>query len=503
MGTPSTDLHFILVPLMAQGHMIPMIDIARLLAERGATVTIITTPVNANRYRSVIDRAIEANLKIQVLELQLELAKVGLPEGCECFDLLPSATLTLNLFDAIAMLEEPAEKMIRELIPPPSCIISDSGFPWTTDVATRLGIPRLVFYGPGCFAFLCIHIVANSDILDRVESDSDYFLLPGLPDQIEITRAQASGWGKVDEKSKEMFERTEKAGKAAYGIVVNSFEELEGKYVEEFAKAKGKKVWCIGPVSLCNKSFLDIAERGEKGAINERDCLKWLDSRESGSVVYVCLGSLTHSSTEQSIEVALGLELSNVPFIWSIRDKKGEFEKWVSKEGYEERIKDRGLIVRGWAPQILILSHRAIGGFVTHCGWNSTLEGISAGIPMVTWPHFAEQFLNERFIVEVLKIGVRIGVEVPVFFFGVQDKNEVTVKKEGVKKAVEGLMNNDEESKARRKRAKKLGEMAKRAMENGGSSQLNMTLMIQDVTEKLANNDISVQEIMEFQMETI
>ncbi|KAJ9559338.1 hypothetical protein OSB04_013952 [Centaurea solstitialis] len=495
MASPSTDLHFILVPLMAQGHMIPMIDIARLLAERGATVTIITTPVNANRYRSVIDRAIEANLKIQVLELQLELAKVGLPEGCECFDLLPSAALKHNLFEAIAMLEESAENVIRGLIPPANCIISDSGFPWTTDVATRLGIPRLVFYGPGCFAFLCIHMVANSDILDRVESDLDYFVLPGLPDRIEITRAQASGWGRGDEKSKERFERMEKAGKAAYGIVVNSFEELEDKYVEEFAKAKGKKVWCIGPVSLCNKSFLDIAERGEKGAINERDCLKWLDSRESGSVVYVCLGSLTHSSMEQSIEVAMGLELSNVPFIWFTRDKEGELEKWVSKEGYEERIKDRGLIVRGWAPQILILSHRAVGGFITHCGWNSTLEGISAGIPMVTWPHFAEQFLNERFIVDVLKIGVRIGTEVPVSF-GVQEKNEVTVKMEDVKKAVEDLMNDKEESKERRRRAKKLGEMAKRAMENGGSSQLNMTLMIQDVIEKLANKTILVQEIV-------
>ncbi|XP_024983332.1 UDP-glycosyltransferase 73E1-like [Cynara cardunculus var. scolymus] len=488
MASPSTNLHFILFPLMTQGHMIPMVDIARLLAERGATVTIITTPVNANRFRSVIDRAIESNLNIQVLELQLQLARVGLPEGCESFDLLPLAALKLNLFDAIDMLEEPAENVIRGLTPPPSCIISDNGLPWTTDVAKRLNIPRLVFYGPGCFAFLCIHIVTNTNILDEVESDSDYFVLPGLPDRIEVTKAQASGWGKGDSKrSKERFERMQEAGKASYGIVVNSFDELEPKYVEEFAKAKGKKVWCIGPVSLCNKNFLDMAERGKKAAINEHDCLKWLDSRESGSVVYVCLGSLSNSCTEQAIELALGLELSNVPFIWFTRHKDDEFERWISKERYEERIKDRGLMVHGWAPQILVLSHQAIGGFVTHCGWNSTLEGISAGIPMVTWPHFADQFLNERFIVDVLKIGVRIGVEVPVPF-GEHDKFEMTVKMEDVKKAVESLMNDGEESKTRRTRAKELGKMAKRAMEDGGSSHANMTSMIQAITGKLAEN---------------
>ncbi|PWA69718.1 UDP-glucuronosyl/UDP-glucosyltransferase [Artemisia annua] len=235
--------------------------------------------------------------------------------------------------------------------------------------------------------------------------------MPGLPDQIEVTKPQASTWGKGDSKeTTEMFDRLLEAEKTSSGIVVNSFEELEPKYVEAFARAKDKVVWCIGPVSLSNKSFEDLSERGNKPAINKDDCLKWLDSREQGSVVYVCLGSLWYGSTEQAIELGLGLESSNKPFIWFIRQTSDEFERWLLEEGYEERIKDRGLMVRGWAPQILILSHEAIGGFITHCGWNSTLEGICAGIPMVTWPHFADQFLNERFIVDVLKIGVKIGI---------------------------------------------------------------------------------------------
>ncbi|KAI3512155.1 hypothetical protein L1887_19384 [Cichorium endivia] len=492
----SIRLHFILFPLMAQGHMIPMVDIARMLAQRGVHVTIITTPLNANRFKSVTDRAIKANLKIQVLELKLPLAEVGLPEGCESFDLIPSTAHVVKFFDAIGMLEEPTESILRRLTPAPSCVISDSGFPWTTGLAKRLNIPRLVFYGPGCFTYLCIHIVTNTNILDEIKSDSEYFMLPGLPDRIEVTKPQASDWPRKDSKERmERFERIEEATKDAYGIVVNSFEELEPKYVEEFAKAKDKKVWCIGPVSLCNRSFLDVAERGSKAAISEHDCLKWLDSREPGSVVYICLGSLSYACAEQVIELGLGLELSNKPFIWFIRETNGELERWFLEQGYEERIKDRGVVVRGWAPQILILSHQAIGGFITHCGWNSTLEGISAGIPMVTWPHFADQFLNERFITDVLKIGVRIGAEVPVSF-GERDNLKVMVKREDVKRAVEGIMSDDEEGKARRRRARELGEMSKRAMEKGGSSYLNMTSMIQAVTEVLAKKAKPVQGIV-------
>lgn len=101
-------------------------------------------------------------------------------------------------------------------------------------------------------------------------------------------------------------------------------------------------------------------------------------------------------------------------------------------------------MVRGWAPQILILSHEAIGGFITHCGWNSTLERICAGIPMVTWPHFVDQFLNKRFIIDVLKIGVKIGAEFPAMYV-VLDSSEVLIQKEDVKTVMERLMNSDKE----------------------------------------------------------
>ncbi|KAK9058811.1 hypothetical protein SSX86_023654 [Deinandra increscens subsp. villosa] len=481
------DLHFVLFPLMIPGHMIPMVDIARLLAERGPTVTIVTTPVNANRFKPVITRAINDNLKIQVLELQLPVTEVGLPEGCENFDMIQSAQLFIKLFKAAVLLQEPAENMLRGLTPAPNCIISDNLLPWTSDVARNLGIPRIVFHGPGCFTYLCIHILAmNNDALDEMGSDSEFFVLPGLPDRVELTKAQGvMAWlGKDTEDTSGFFERVRLAEETANGVVVNSFYELEPYYVEELAKAKDKKVWCIGPVSLCNKSFEDIDERGSKGAMNEHDCLKWLDSKEPGSVIFVCLGSLVRQCTEQNIELGLGLESSNNPFLWCIRHTTEELERWFLEEGYEERVKERGIIIRNWAPQVLILSHRAVGGFITHCGWNSTLEGVSAGLPMLTWPHFGDQFINERFIVDVLKIGVNIGMEILVTI-GEQDKIGVLVKKEDVKRSIEDLMDKGKKGEARRKRVRELGKMAKKAMEDGGSSYHNMTSMIQDIVEWL------------------
>ncbi|GKA46681.1 UDP-glycosyltransferase 73E1-like protein [Tanacetum coccineum] len=487
MVAPTTDLHFVMFPLMAQGHMVPMVDIARMLAQRGATITIITTPLIANRFRPVISRAIEAKLQIQILELELRLAEVGLPEGCESFDTLPSSDYIEKLFAAIDLLEEPAEELLRGLCPQPSCIISDFLIPWTTDVARRFNIPRLVFNGPGCFWLLCMHVFSSSNILERIESDTERFVLPGLPDRVEVTKLQIIGTSKeASSYQKGFLFRAIQADKAAYGIVVHTFNELEPEYVKEFSKVRDTKVWCIGPISLLNKDIGDISERGNKTAINNHDCLKWLNDREPGSVLYVCLGSLARISTQQVIELGLGLESTNQPFIWCVKNKTQELDKWFL--GFKERVRDRGLIVHGWAPQLILLSHGAIGGFLTHCGWNSALESICAGVPMVTWPFLGDQFLNEAFIVEILKIGVRIGVEIPVPF-GEEEEIGVLVKKEDVKMAVECLMDKaDEEGKQRRKRASELAEMAKRAMAEGGSSYHNISSLIQDITQTLKHN---------------
>ena len=489
MASQPHQLHFVLLPLMAQGHMIPMVDIARLLAQRGLIITVVTTPHNAARFKTTVARAVESGLQIQLIQLQFPCEEAGLPDGCENFDMLPSMEFAFNFFTATEMLHQPVDKLFENLTPRPSCIISDACLPWTADLARKFHVPRISFNGMSCFCLLCMRTSHISKVQESITSESDYFVLPGLPHQIEVTKAQLPGLPTPN--LKEFGERMTAAEMASYGVIMNTFEELEPAYNKEFKKARNDKVWCVGPVSLCNKNDLEKAQRGNiKASMDERQCMKWLDSREPSSVVYACLGSLCNLIPSQLIELGMGLEASKKPFIWVIRggDKLEELEKWIKGEGFEERIKGRGLLIRGWAPQVLILSHPAIGGFLTHCGWNSTIEGICAGIPLVTWPLFADQFLNEKLVVQVLKIGVRIGVEVPVKL-GEEEKIGVLVKKEDVKRAIDRLVEEGVEREERQKRSRELSEMAKGAVQEGGSSDLNMKLLIQDIMEQASSGN--------------
>lgn len=482
--------HFIIIPLMGQGHMIPLLDMARLLAQRGTIVTFVTTTLNAARFRATIDRAVESGLQIRLLQLHFPCLEVGLPEGCENTDTLPqSQDMLKRFYAAINMLQQPIEQFLQEQYPPPSCIISGFGISWTVETARKFHIPALMFLGFSCFSHLCSHNIYQHKLHESITSDSEPFVVPGLPHQIEVTKAQLPrSFITQDPELQLLRDKTIAAWATAYGVVINSFDELEPEYVHLYGEASsGKKIWPLGPVSLCNKVTLDKFDRGRKASISEELCLEWLNSRKLKSVIYVCFGSMCRFTTSQLIEIGLGLEASKHSFIWAIRmnEQSTEIEKWLS-EGFEQRVMGRGLIIRGWAPQILILSHPSTGGFLTHCGWNSTLEAICAGVPMIAWPLSAEQFFNERMVVHVLEIGVSMGVKVGVRL-GEDESLRDFLKMEEVRKAVERLMEEGEEGEQRRSRAREFGEKASRAMEKGGSSYNNMEHMIQRIMAYSAN----------------
>ncbi|KAF2289823.1 hypothetical protein GH714_038828 [Hevea brasiliensis] len=468
---------------MSPGHLIPMIDMAKLLANHGLIVTVVTTPLNALKFTSTIERSNESGIKIHILQLQFPALEAGLPEGCESMDKLPSRNLIRNFFNAASMLQQQFEQVFETLQPRPSCLISGKNLPWTVETARKFGIPRIFFDGMGCFAFSCTHKLEVSKVHKSV-SKFEAFVVPDLPHRIELTRAKLpESLNPGSNDLTDVRDNIRASEVIADGIVVNTFEELEAEYVKEYKRVKGDNVWCIGPVSACNKLKLDKAERGDKASIDNTELSKWLDLWEPGSVIYACLGSICGLASWQLAELGLGLESSNQPFIWVIRDgeKSEGLEKWILEEGFQERIKERGLLIRGWSPQLLILSHPAIGAFLTHCGWNSTLEGVSAGLPIVACPLFAEQFFNEKLVVEVLGIGVSVGVEAAVTW-GLEDKFGVVMKRDEVKKAIGIVMDKGKEGAERRKRARELGETAKRTIEEGGSSYMNMEMLIRYVS---------------------
>ncbi|XP_065855312.1 UDP-glycosyltransferase 73D1-like [Euphorbia lathyris] len=477
--------HFVLIPLFTQGHLIPIIDMAKLIAQRGVIVSLVTTPQNASRFNGIIHRATTlSGLPIRLVVIPFPSQEAGLPAGYENLDTLPSRNMLKKFYVALANLQLPLETLLERASPPLSCIISDKCVSWTVETAKKFDVPRIVFHGMGSFSLLSAHNIRFYHPHLSVSSDFEPFAVPGMPQGFRVSRAQLPGSFVSLPDLDDVRNKMQEAESTAFGVVVNSFEELENGCPKAYQKAIRKRVWCVGPVSLCNKENLDKFERGNIASIDEQECSKWLDLKKPRSVIYACLGSLCRLEPSQLLELGLGLEASNQPFIWVVKtgEKSSELDKWLADEMFEERTKGRGLLIKGWSPQVLILSHPAIGGFLTHCGWNSTVEGVCSGVPMITWPLFSEQFLNEKLIVEILKIGVRVGVEIPVRW-GEEEKVGVLVKKEEVEKAIRILMDEGEEGMKRRKKAIELAQMARKSMEIGGSSYSNLSLLIQHVLE--------------------
>ncbi|KAF3435444.1 hypothetical protein FNV43_RR22533 [Rhamnella rubrinervis] len=474
MDDETNSVHVLFFPLMAQGHMLPTIDMVKLFAQRGVKTTIITTPINVPLFTKSIDKSQSSMLHISLKIVQFPAKEAGLPEGVENLDQLDSQDDQQKFFQAISMLEQPLDDLLRELRP--DGLVADLFFPWATDIASKYGIPRLVFYGTSFFSMCAMDSVMQHQPYKNVSSDTEPFVLPGLPDKIELRRTQIPENIRLEREScvTRILRRAKDAEERSYGIVVNSFYELEPAYADHYRNIMGKKAWHIGPVSLCNKNAEEKAQRGKTASIDEHYCLNWLNSKKPNSIVYVCFGTTSSISASQLHEIAMGLEASGQEFIWVVRKKKGEedeSEEWVP-EGFEKRMEGKGLIIRGWAPQVLILDHKSVGGFVTHCGWNSALEGISAGVPMVTWPISAEQFYNEKLITDVLRIGVAVGALKWVRVVGDY------IKREQIEKAVKEIMIG-EKAEEFRSRAMSIGEMARRAVEEGGSSYSDLSCLIE------------------------
>ncbi|KMZ72823.1 Flavonoid glucosyltransferase, family GT1 [Zostera marina] len=471
----NNPIHFVLVPFMSPGHMNPMVDLGKLLAERGMNATIITTPQNALRFKSTADHALQTGLPLKFHELDVFplIEDGGQQKKCDNLDSLVSAEAMMKFFKIADLLEEPLMEYLKnEKCRLPLCIISDWIFLWASKLATELNIPRFVFYCMPCFTLACTEILTTT-------WEGDQIVVPEIPHRIELVREQANVFFYGDAELQKLWK---KGDSVSDGIIVNTCMGIEPTYVDIYRRRKGKNIWTVGPVGMCNRDMADKATRGLKSSsISATEISTFLDSMDPKSVIYVCFGTLSCTSSEQVIEICLGLMDSAHPFILVIQPKTNsvEIESWMESNRFEERNKDTGLVIRGWAPQVMILSHPSVGGFVTHCGWNSTLEGISAGLPMVTWPSFSDQFLNERFIVDVLEIGVMVGVKDPVWWW----EEVVSVKREKFLKAVKELMGDGEEAVMRRRKALKLKKMADESMDIDGSSTNQLNALIQHVVE--------------------
>ncbi|KAA8516566.1 hypothetical protein F0562_016928 [Nyssa sinensis] len=302
--TDTHQLHVFFFPFMSPGHQIPMLDMARLIAARRVKVTIITTALNLSRFQTIIDRdklSGDVDINLHVLDFPFQAA--GLPQHCENLDTLPSRLMSSSFSRAVMMLQPQADDLVRRH--QPDAIISDLNLPWTAEIGRKYGIPRIVFHGTCCFSLSVTDSVNKYRPHENVDSEFFPFLVPFLPDPVRITRSQMPNRFFRNMGLQEFFAQFMEAERNTYGVVANSFYEIEPKYIEHLKKITAKKSH------------------------------RWLRS------VWVLKLQIALSYGSSGTAMEVGLRST----IW------------------QRRVTGRGLIIRGWAPQVLILNHPA-GGWV-------------------------------------------------------------------------------------------------------------------------------------------
>ncbi|KAJ4828999.1 hypothetical protein Tsubulata_031730 [Turnera subulata] len=269
----------------------------------------------------------------------------------------------------------------------------------------------------------------------------------------------------------------------ATGIIVNTFSELEPHTITSLADGKTPPVYPVGPIlNLRGNGYDD----GGNDTSKFEEIIRWLDDQPPSSVVFLCFGSFGSFDEEQVKEIARALENIGLRFLWSLRkpppqDKMRPATEYsnpqdVLPDGFLDRTAKVGKII-GWAPQVEVLAHPSIGGFVSHCGWNSTLESIWFGVPVGAWPLYAEQQLNAFELVVELGLAVEIRMDYRKDWFA--DAPFILTADE-IERGIRNLMDPNSE---RTKVLHEISEKSKRALAEGGSSYISTGRLIQNIMD--------------------
>lgn len=489
-------LHAILVPFPAQGHINPMFQLALKLLQEDTVFTHVTfINIEYNHER------ITANGQSQDLISMPGLKLVSIADG------LPPDHGRLNdgriqeFGEAIDALHEPLQKLIEHLVfeassslseAPITCIISDSYFYWMADIASAVSLPWVAFWtipAHACMAYCSILDLLAQGIVpvNCMSSESTQRLvgcIPGVP-QLKAGDLPTFLHTRDGSPNEYFFQwclnrfRSGVPQRARWHIG-NTVYELDQVAVHAFQECLGREFLPIGPLLPPEffSSQMDMAPaKGTSLWTESSGCREWLDKQEDCSVLYISFGSIVHMETEQVEEVAAGVEASERPFLWVLR-LDVDAKTLAKLEGFKERTRHRGIVV-SWAPQLLVLSHRSIAAFLTHCGWNSVLEGLSGGVPMLAWPGgFSEQQMNAKYIIDVWQIALGFEQELT------GEGNPLIVRAEIARVILTVLSACSEQGKALRERVLQLQKVVRDAVLcSTGSSQANFSQLLEAISK--------------------
>ncbi|CAI0397598.1 unnamed protein product [Linum tenue] len=432
-------MQLIFIPHPGAGHLAAMVELANLLIDRHAALSIslliITTPSTAAAVTRYTDSLPAASPRITLHHLPNDAAP---PAG-------GLAGFVLDMF---------CTSMI--------------------DVADEFGVPSFIFFtSPASVLGFILHIQASHDGeegLDITEFEGTELAVPSWANPIP---RWAFPNNVVKKELIQSFYRIARDFRRTKGILVNSVKELESCAVDALSSSGGNKVYPVGPI-------LNL-KGADGGGTKKEEVIEWLDRQPKSTVVFLCFGSMGAFREEQVREIANGLEASGLRFLWSLRRPGPEGTRAagptdyedvgeILPEGFVERTAEVGRVI-GWAPQTTILAHRAVGGFVSHCGWNSTLESLWFGVPMATWPMYAEQKLNTFLLVNELEVATEIRMS-----YSSESGETVTAKE--IERGVRRLMERDG---SREEKLKRFNDGVRKALMDGGSSSSSITEFIEDV----------------------
>ncbi|KAJ4805694.1 Glycosyltransferase [Rhynchospora pubera] len=458
----------VLFPLPAQGHISPFLSLATQLHHYrpGLSITLVSTPANINSIQS----SLPPDSCLHLQSLPFYPVEHGLPAGAESTADVPVAQF-ITFYKAIESLYPAFDEFISSLVSnasdsAPLCIVSDFFCSWTTDIAHKHKVFHATFLTLSAFG----GAVFFSLLLNHPHrlTEKDQFPLPEYPEVI-IDRSQVSLYilasDGTDEGS-QFFKRQHMFLNHSNALWVNTVEEFEPIGLGMLKKTLKFPIWPIGP------PLATVAQPSSSKSDEETEIMTFLNSQAPASVLYISFGSQNTIQLGQMMQLAQGLEGSGYAFIWVIRppigfDPKGEFKDEWLPHGFKHRIKQKhmGLLVHGWAPQLKILGHISTGAFLSHCGWNSILESMFYGVPIIAWPIGGEQFYNSMMVVES-----GVGIELAR---GVMDSS--MPMKEKVEEVVDLVMGPNAKGMEIRKRAKKCRAVMNKAWnEEGGSSMKSL-----------------------------
>ncbi|XP_074321495.1 7-deoxyloganetin glucosyltransferase-like [Silene latifolia] len=482
VGEGRSNFHIVCIPYPAQGHIKPMFQLAKLLHAQGFHITFVLTKYNHRR----LLRSRGPNAGDGLERFKFETIRDGLPPSdadvTQDIPTLCQAVMT-NFLD-------PFKSLLRKLNNdsstgspgPVTCIISDSVMPFTLDAAREIGnVPLIWLWTASVCGFLGYS--QYRPLFDKgiVPFQDSAFLTNGsleetvdwIPESLkDIQLKYIPSFIRTTDKDDIMFNFllhcVETTAKSSAPVIFNSFDSFEKDVLLDVSNLVSGPIYTVGPLDfMADTTLEDPATKSLGSNLWKEDskCLRWLDSKKPNSVILVSFGSIATITNENLLEFAWGLANSNQFFLWVLRPDLVNGEKSVIPNEFLMEIKERGLIT-SWCDQETVLKHPSLGGYLTHCGWNSTLDTICGGVPVLCWPFFAEQQTNCWFSCGKWGIGLEI------------DGN---VSRTEVEKQVRKLMVSDQ-GKGILSNAKKWKKLAEKSVENEcGSSYMNFNKLVNDV----------------------